>query len=44
VIPHTFAVTTLGSKQVGDSVNLEVDVLAKYVERLLPIGARGDAT
>jgi len=43
VIPHTYAVTTLGSKQVGDPVNLEVDVLAKYVERLLPIGARGDA-
>jgi len=43
VIPHTLAVTTLGSKQVGDPVNLEVDVLAKYVERLLPIGVRGDA-
>jgi riboflavin synthase len=42
VIPHTLAVTTLGSKQVGDPVNLEVDVLAKYVERLLPIGVRGD--
>ena len=35
VIPHTLAVTTLGSKQPGDPVNLEVDVLAKYVERLL---------
>jgi riboflavin synthase len=35
VIPHTLSVTTLGSKQPGDSVNLEVDVLAKYVERLL---------
>ncbi|MFI5052729.1 MAG: riboflavin synthase [Acidimicrobiia bacterium] len=35
VIPHTLAVTTLGSKHPGDPVNLEVDVLAKYVERLL---------
>ena len=35
VIPHTAAVTTLGSKQPGDTVNLEVDVTAKYVERLL---------
>jgi riboflavin synthase len=35
VIPHTVAVTTLGSKGRGDRVNLEVDVVAKYVERLL---------
>jgi len=35
VIPHTLAVTTLGYRQPGDAVNLEVDVLAKYVERLL---------
>ncbi len=35
VIPHTLAVTTLGRKQIGDTVNLEADVLAKYVERLL---------
>jgi riboflavin synthase len=35
VIPHTLAVTTLGSLQPGDPINLEVDVLAKYVERLL---------
>ena len=35
VIPHTLAVTTLGAKRPGDPVNLEVDVLAKYVERLL---------
>jgi riboflavin synthase len=35
VIPHTVAVTTLGSKGPGDRVNLEVDVVAKYVERLL---------
>jgi riboflavin synthase len=35
VIPHTAEVTTLGRKTTGDPVNLEVDVLAKYVERLL---------
>jgi len=35
VIPHTAAVTTLGSLQPGDNVNLEFDILAKYVERLL---------
>src|SRR5687767_2061908 len=32
VVPHTAAVTTLGSKRAGDRVNVEVDVLAKYVE------------
>jgi riboflavin synthase len=37
VIPHTLSVTTLGSKQPRQPVNLEVDVLAKYVERLLTI-------
>jgi riboflavin synthase len=35
VIPHTTAVTTLGHKAPGDLVNLEVDLVAKYVERLL---------
>ena len=35
VIPHTFASTTLGERKQGDLVNLEVDVLGKYVERLL---------
>jgi riboflavin synthase len=35
VIPHTAEVTTLGRKGPGDPVNLEVDVTAKYVERLL---------
>ncbi|WP_405782479.1 riboflavin synthase [Streptomyces sp. NBC_00859] len=39
LIPTTLALTTLGIKQPGDPVNLEVDVLAKYVERLL--GADG---
>ena len=35
LIPHTLAVTTLGSYTEGDNVNIEVDVIAKYVERLL---------
>jgi len=35
LIPTTLALTTLGRKQVGDPVNLEVDVIAKYVERLV---------
>ncbi len=35
VIPHTQAVTTLGTKPVGARVNLEVDMVAKYVERML---------
>jgi len=40
LVPHTLAVTTLGSLDAGDAVNLETDVLAKYVERLLPQAAR----
>jgi riboflavin synthase len=35
IIPHTYASTTLGSRRAGDRVNLEVDVLAKHVERLI---------
>ena len=35
VIPHTLAVTTLGHKNPGAAVNLEADLIAKYVERLL---------
>ncbi len=35
LIPETLEKTTLGEKAVGESVNIEVDVLAKYVERLL---------
>ncbi len=41
LIPTTLSLTTLGARAVGDPVNLEVDVLAKYVERLL--GARAGA-
>ena len=35
LIPHTLEVTTLGALEPGDEVNLEVDVLAKYVEKLI---------
>ena len=35
VIPHTKAVTTLGVRKVGDAVNIEMDVLAKHVQRLV---------
>jgi riboflavin synthase len=38
LIPHTLAVTVLGRRRPGDAVNLEVDVVAKYVERLLSAG------
>ncbi len=41
LIPTTLAATTLGTKQPGDPVNLEVDVLAKYVEKMLGTGATG---
>ena len=36
LVPHTLNETTLGSLGPGDEVNLEADVLAKYVERLVP--------
>jgi riboflavin synthase len=36
VIPYTLQHTVLGSREPGDHVNLEVDIVAKYVERLLP--------
>lgn len=35
IIPHTYQVTALRERAVGDSVNLEADILAKYVERLM---------
>jgi riboflavin synthase len=39
IIPETSAKTTFGTLKVGDRVNIEVDVLGKYVERLLAKGA-----
>ena len=35
LIPHTLEVTTLGSRQPGETVNIETDLLAKYVEQQL---------
>ncbi len=43
LIPHTAAVTTLGGKKEGDPVNLEGDIIGKYVERLLRYPAEPDA-
>ncbi|MGW7358858.1 riboflavin synthase [Streptomyces sp. NPDC054802] len=43
LIPTTLALTTLGLKKPGDPVNLEVDVIAKYVERLLGAQERESA-
>ena len=43
VIPHTFEYTILSQRRVGDAVNLEVDVLARYIERLLAGGAGSNA-
>ena len=37
LIPETLEKTTLGSRKIGDEVNIEVDVLAKYVERLIQV-------
>jgi riboflavin synthase len=42
LIPHTLAVTTLGARAPGDRVNLEADLIAKYVEALMP--SREEAT
>jgi riboflavin synthase len=36
IIPHTHEVTSLGELQVGDGVNIEIDAIARYIERLLP--------
>jgi riboflavin synthase len=38
IVPHTLQVTTFGTLAVGDSVNLEADMIARYVERLLAAG------
>ena len=41
IIPHTAAVTTLGALKEGDQVNLEIDVLARYLKRMQGLGAVG---
>ena len=35
IIPHTMHMTTLGFKEIGDTLNVELDVIAKYIENLL---------
>ena len=37
IIPHTLEVTTLGKRKQGDTVNIEVDLIGKYVEKLLAV-------
>lgn len=44
IIPHTASVTTLGTLAEGDSVNLEIDVLARYLQRMEAYRARRPAT
>lgn len=44
LIPTTLELTVLGTNKIGDTVNLEVDVIAKYVERLLTAGTTGRAS
>ncbi|MCA1566377.1 MAG: riboflavin synthase [Acidobacteria bacterium] len=43
VIPKTWALTNLSHLRAGDAVNLEVDIIAKYVERILAVGGRAGA-
>jgi riboflavin synthase len=40
IIPHTCAVTTLGRLKIGDAVNVEVDLIARYLDRLIAVGPR----
>ncbi|MBR1590090.1 MAG: hypothetical protein IJ657_03325, partial [Acidaminococcaceae bacterium] len=42
LIPHTAKMTTLGYKAAGDAVNLETDILARYVEKMLGLGKDGE--
>lgn len=43
IIPHTAQITTIGLKQVGDRVNLETDMIGKYVKRILERKTSGNA-
>ncbi len=42
IIPHTSSVTTLGTRDIGERVNLEFDIVAKYVERMHSLGIPTD--
>jgi riboflavin synthase len=45
IIPHTLKVTTLGALKVGSKVNIEVDIIGKYVEKMLaPRSSMEDST
>lgn len=44
LIPHTLEVTTLGRLQPGDAVNIEVDLVARYLERLMSDGVTADSS
>jgi riboflavin synthase len=44
VIPKTWQLTNLSSLQIGDAVNLEADIIAKYVERILQVNAKNRPT
>ena len=44
IIPHTLSITTLKDKRPGDRVNLEVDMIARYLERLTQFGYHGKLT
>ena len=44
LIPETLTATTLGARTVGDEVNIETDILARHVERMLSLGIPGAAT
>lgn len=39
IIPHTWQVTTLGQRQVGDQINFEIDIMARYAARLMDYGS-----
>ncbi len=41
IIPHTAVITTIGQKQVGDAVNIETDIIGKYVEKFTAAGRAG---
>jgi riboflavin synthase len=44
LIPHTLKVTTLGKKNIADLVNIEVDIIGKYVEKFLDKGTKEEIT
>lgn len=43
LIPHTLSATTMGRRRVGDRVNVEVDVIARYLERLISAGKQPES-